>query len=527
MPRSRTDPTAPNPRTLLPSHLGPTLERIDELLDFGGLDVSHVDELTANLVDLDSRMQEARGHVEVLSLLLQWRTLTTRTEEDDGAMGHVPKSRAHSRSWPSMPPLVEVLGRPGDMRATPARLRTRSSALLSPRHMPRILCALDVREEYGSTSSFDMSLYQRLELRILTKAAAILLDALLASLLRHAEHVIGTRDHWDHYADRPMSYIVWCGPRLWARLAGAPDSLAAVVEEPSEKVAALTELLGLMQTHIGRVHTSIMDYRRVMDRGKLHSVTQAATETLQGLLSPPSQSASPELPGPEAWRLEAHATVSVGALRTRLELCAQNWRSYGHRLSLELGALERPGHIGRNWLRYSVAGAALAVGSLWLWRSGVDNVRQVLHGLTDSLAQWWSEHLRVPLSYMYGELVNRRYVVVSDAKQLDDARRSLEIMVQGFVGRHSRKLHPTSKVCGVDEQLEAISRLFEKQAGPGAIYNLISGDLVEIMWVAAFGTRGPAPRVHLRCRKPRPRPLQAHPSYPSQTRSLLHDVRHR
>jgi hypothetical protein len=35
----------------------------------------------------------------------------------------------------------------------------------------------------------------------------------------------------------------------------------------------------------------------------------------------------------------------------------------------------------------------------------------------------------------------------------------------------------------VDKQLEMISRLFEKQAG-SAVYNLVSGDLVEIMCAA-------------------------------------------
>lgn len=558
----------PNPRTGLPSHLGPTLDRIDRLLEpargaLPQLAMRNQQELG----EIDRRMHHARGNEEVLALLERWDVLMKelKREESSSAEQGVDGPRARngrsstlfSQSFPSLP--VSVPHDSGAGRLwSPAR---RTPALFSPVGSRR-LCAFDEDEAPAALGRLDLDPQQRIELRSLSKACAILLDALLATLLVLTERVIAARQFWSYYTVRSAQYVIWSGPRRW--LGVHPMELGETYfrasHEPSERVRALSELIALMASHIGRVHLSLVEFLRCNSRKQLQDAVRAGVDTLHGLLSPgmkfgrepslldradssarkKSQSATDTPMLGKEWR-----EPPLDDVRWRMTAAAQRWPIYESRLREELRGLDTPSHWGRNWLRYAVVGGVSIGAGTWLRRFGVEDITWLVRGLGDSLKQWWTEHLKQPLTYMYNEIVHRRYLVVSDPQQLDDARRSLEAMVGSFCERNkstiseaaaaglasmvaatgltsasadaaaaarsagvggkvskaadsgssSLKTMPTrSSAHGpsapphtsrevVDKQLEMISRLFEKQAG-SAVYNLVSGDLVEIMCAA-------------------------------------------
>ncbi|KAG8470562.1 hypothetical protein KFE25_008983 [Diacronema lutheri] len=588
--RAAVRPSQPNPRTGLPSHLGPTLERIDRLLEPGTPPASPS---YAEVSAIDADMHDARGHEEVLVLLERWRLVAEKAVRADERGASSPSSMprrlipSFSQSWPVLPTSTSF----APTLASPRSALKSQRSMFSPRGAARRLCAFDEAES-GSpgAGAFDLSPTQTLELRALAKATAVLLDALLAMLLKLTERVIGARQWWTYYSVRPVQYVLWCGPRAWIGVhplrCGERYFLRAA--EPAERMRALSEVIALMASHIGRVHASLVEFLRCNDRVQLQDAVRAGAETLDGLLSP-------QLDGGECAPVGARALdgarsaptepsdgggsrASLAEVREKITAAAHRWHVYERRLNLELRELDTPSHLSRNWMRY-VGATALTLGiGTWLRQTGADELARLARGLADSLSQWWAEHLKQPLSYMYHEIVHRRYVVVSDPQQLDDARRSLEKMVASFFERHNLRIFPDETIAAVaqqqgapkrdggsasgasralgtasgllqeswqsvagagstasgkgsggvpadaaaamlaqnvatgkggslrttggaaprlqahhspssaqpsvrvEQQLEAISRLFEKQAG-SAVYNLVSGDLVEIMLI--------------------------------------------
>lgn len=591
--RALVRPSQPNPRTGLPSHLGPTLERIDRLLEQGTPpDSPFFEELCA----IDADMHDARGHEEVLALLEKWRVLSERmahaedvNDVNDGAKGAMSPERqlkSLSQSWPVLPVSNGTEGSwfMPTSQSPRSGLKSQRSFLLSPRGSMRRLCAFDEADETPKGGGhFDLGPTQQIELRALAKATAILLDALLASLLKLTERVIAARQWWTYYSVRPVQYVLWSGPRVW--LGTHPLKLGeryfSTVAEPADRMRALSEVVALMASHIGRVHASLVEFLRCNNRTELQDAVRAGADTLNGLLSPQleleaaASSALPTGAGTEG----GSSRHSLEQMRAQMTAAAHRWHVYERRLKQELLGLDMPSHLRRNWMRY-VAVTAITVGcTTWLRRTGADELTRLARGLADSLSQWWAEHLKQPLSYMYNEIVHRRYVVVSDPQQLEDARRSLDKMVSSFFERHNLRIFPDETIAAVaqqglakkegggaaggasaalasatgllpswesvsataasaaggakrggvpadaaaavlaqnvatgkggslkqseaasgarlqlqnsphpsaapatpsvEKQLQAISRLFEKQAG-SAVYNLVSGDLVEIM----------------------------------------------
>lgn len=529
---------------------------------------------TRALHAIDGAMQQARGQDEVLSLLEDWSDVADDFDFEQVASAKAPAvSGQQSQSWPKLPTFERAATTGWDFSSG------RVPPLFSPRSSRRLLCALDEAEPEAACSAFDLSPRQRVELRALAKAVAVLLDALLALLLQLTERVVAARDYWSYFALHPLQYVIWRGPSRWRGL--RPFSLSLeyatylrISIEPVERTRALTELIQLMAAHVGRVHAALVGFLKCTSRAELQDALAGAVETLHGLLSPrsgasPPLSAAPPLtPGAPAdaaagadgagarWPSAAAASQPrstqrlLDEMRAKVHAAARRWAVYERRLEEELDGLDVPTHVGRNWLRYTAgAGLALCAG-LFVSRHSAD-MSKLAHGLAESLAQWWREHLKQPLSYMYHEIVHRRYLVVSDPQQLDDARRSLQVMVRGFCERHRASLFPDQTIVAaargrrpeplheaalasvaasadalvgtgalpgaspgpsrgdggeIDLQLHAISRLFEKQAG-SAVYNLVSGDLVEIMCARAppscpgaacrarLGGRGHARRV--------------------------------
>ncbi|KAJ1640040.1 hypothetical protein T492DRAFT_832469 [Pavlovales sp. CCMP2436] len=317
-------PALANPRTGLPSHLGPTLERIDQLLDLSS-NQSPFPLYLEELLALDGSIHDARGQDEVLVLLDSWALLEKRVgvEQRVGTAGALPSTpSAHrearaswsakspvviirsltapaiSLSWPELPTVGDEDGWASTPRA--ARLvRSVRQSVASPRR----LCAFDeAAEEYARAEQHERPFVsdpvQRVEqaklgflfdveLRALAKATAILLDALLASLLRNTERVIAMRQYWTYYSMRPVQYIFWRGPRAWLGVhpLRLDERYFCVAGEPSERIRVLSELISLMASHIGRVHASLATILRCDARAQLQAAVQAGAATLDGLLS--------------------------------------------------------------------------------------------------------------------------------------------------------------------------------------------------------------------------------------------------
>lgn len=578
--RALVRPTQPNPRTGLPSHLGPTLERIDRLLEQRPTpDVPFFDELC----ELDADIHDARGHEEVLVLLERWELLSEKmaaSAEGGGECGaaSTPK-RQESQPLSQSCPVLPAVSEPERGRFAPSAqlprgaLKSQRTVLWSPRGGARRLCAFDEADaQPAGKGRFDLAPTQQIELRALAKATAILLDALLASLLKLTERVIAARQWWTYYSVRPAQYVLWGGARVWLGVHPLKlgETYFGAVAQPAHRMRALSEVVALMASHIGRVHASLVDFLRCGDRAQLQDAVRTGAETLHGLLSldpvgaqPPPSAAAGAGGGSHASLLEA---------RRRMTAAAKRWHVYEARLNCELAGLGTPTHLARNWVRYVALGGLALGAATCLRRTGADELAALARGLAGSLSQWWAEHLKQPLSYMYHELVHRRYLVVSDPHQLEDARRSLDKMVSSFFERHNLRIFPDETIAAVaqqsaprkegasaalasatgllpsweyvsataasaaggamgggvpadaaaallaqnvaagslkpsepasgprlqvrhttqsaagqqggvgsvEKQLQAISRLFEKQAG-SAVYNLVSGDLVEIM----------------------------------------------
>jgi len=151
-------------------------------------------------------------------------------------------------------------------------------------------------------------------------------------------------------------------------------------------------------------------------------------------------------------------------------------------LSLALGSSYIPSIWKQKWYIVSVAVPAVLFGSIWMLRNR-EKLNQTADLMRDKVREFFRDHLQSPARAIYNELVSRRPEMLTDQKAIEDAKRTLERMLNDFL-RDSQPNMPEAERLKRAKKLDmtVVSDEYARSV-VHSVQNLITGDIVRMLLI--------------------------------------------